>query len=216
MRLSYLGLATLTAALAAGRAGAAPVVTGQYVESRSANVYVGACHREGELLTAGRNAVLAWNITDGDWNGVGLKGMTAVAVVAGDKNLYFEDAKRRSVLYVNDLATSAQRDALVSLLKERAPAALGELVAVKSVPITFDASGDLFRVHAAGVAQMKIKKQAGQLCCKQPYEVWGKPFVPVKAAKTGYCMGVEFKDPGLLQAWSATDQNNAFYGDFSL
>src|SRR5690242_16365931 len=82
MRLSYIGAALVTAALLGGRASAAPAaVTGDYVESRSANVYVGACHHEGELMTAGRNALLAWNISGGEYNGVSLKGVTAVAVV---------------------------------------------------------------------------------------------------------------------------------------
>src|SRR5687768_1309106 len=116
MRIPYLGIAALAAALAAP-VSAAPAVTGDYVESRSANVFVGACHHEGEIQTGGRNAVLAWNITDGEYNGVGLKGVAAVAVVAADKNLKFDDAKRQSVIYVADSASAAQKDALVALLK---------------------------------------------------------------------------------------------------
>ncbi|HEU4752344.1 MAG TPA: DUF1326 domain-containing protein, partial [Armatimonadota bacterium] len=212
MKLSYLSAAALAAGLLATGASAAPAVTGDYVESRSANVYVGACHHEGEIQTAGRNAVMAWNITSGEFNGTDLKGVTAVAVVAADRNLGVEGAARRSVLYVSEQASPAQRDALVALLKERAPQALGELVAVKSAAVSFDASGDLYRVQVPGAAFMKIKKQTQTLCCKQPYVLWDRPFVPVKAAKAGYCVGVEFKDRGLLQAWSATDQNNAYFG----
>jgi hypothetical protein len=215
MRLSYLG-AALAATLLASGASAAPAVTGDYVESRSANVFVGACHHEGEIQTAGRNAVLAWNITGGEYDGVSLKGVTAVAVVAGDKHLGLPDAKRRSVLYVSDQATPEQREALVALLKDRAAKALGEVVGVKSAPVTFDASGDLYRVHAAGSVHMKIRKQVAELCCKQPYQMWGAPFVPVAAAKAGYCVGVEYKDKELLQTWSSTDQNNAYFGQFSL
>ncbi len=213
MKLPILGVAL---SLVAGAVSAAPAVTGDYVESRSANVYVGACHHEGEVVTAGRNALLAWNITGGSAAGVELKGVQAVAVVAGDRYLGLPEAKRRSVLYVSDQATAEQREALTGLLKERAAGALGELVSVKTAPISFDAKGDLYRVHVTGVAHMKVKKQTAELCCKQPYETWGKPFVPVTAAKTGYGIDVSYKDAGLLQAWSATDQNNAFFGQFSL
>jgi hypothetical protein len=215
MRGSFIGGA-LAVLATAGSAFAAPAVTGDYVESRSANVFVGACHHEGEIQTAGRNAVLAWNIKDGEFNGVNLAGVTAVAVVAADKSLMLDDAKRISALYVSDKASAEQRDAFVALLKERAPKALGELAGVKTAAISFDASGATYRVNAAGVADMKIKKETGQLCCKQPYFVWGKPFVPVKDAKAGYCLGVSYKDTSLLKAWSATDQNNAFFGQFSL
>ncbi|MGV3722418.1 MAG: hypothetical protein ACO1SX_16035, partial [Actinomycetota bacterium] len=75
MKVLQLGIAALAVGLSAGAAQAAPAVTGDYVESRSANVFVGACHHEGEILTAGRNAVLAWNITNGSRDGVNLKGV---------------------------------------------------------------------------------------------------------------------------------------------
>lgn len=216
MRLSLIGAAALAVSLLGTGAKAAPAVTGDYVESRSANVFVGACHHEGEIQTAGRNAVLAWNVSGGEFRGVSLKGVSAVAVVAGDKYLSLDGVKRRSVIYVDAAATPEQQDAMAAFLKERAAAALGEVAAVKAAPISFDATGDLYRVQVAGAAFMKIKKQTQELCCKQPYEVWGKPFVPVQGAKAGYCVGVEYKDSSLLQAWSATEQNNAFFGRFAL
>ncbi len=216
MKRSVTAVLALAAALLARGATAAPAVTGDYVESRSANVYVGACHHEGEVPTAGRQALLAWNVTDGAYRGVSLKGVTAVAVVAADRNLELDGAKRQSVLYIADSATPEQREAIAALLKERAAAALGEVVAVRSAPITFDASGDLYRVQVAGVAYMKIRKEPGQLCCKQPYEVWGKPFIPVRAAKPGYCIGAGYREASLSKAWAATDQNNAFFGTFAL
>jgi hypothetical protein len=216
MKAFHLSAAALLAGLVAGGAQAAPAVTGDYVESRSANIYVGACHREGEMLTVGRNAVLAWDIKDGAYNGVELKGVRAMAVVGADKHLDFTDAKRQSAIYVSSDATPAQRDAVVAMLKDRAAKALGEVVGVRSAPIAFDAGGDMYRVQIEGIAFMKIKKQVGELCCKQPYELWSKPFVSVKAPKAGYCVGVSYKDASLLQTWSATDQNNAFFGEFSL
>jgi hypothetical protein len=90
------------------------------------------------------------------------------------------------------------------------------VVAVKSAPISFYSTGELYRVHVRGVAQMKVRKETAQLCCKQPYQLWGKPFVSLDGAKAGYCVTAEYRDPGLLRAWSATDQNNAFFGTFSL
>lgn len=216
MKLSYLGIAALAATLVAGVAKADSAVTGDYVESRSANVYVGACHHEGEIQTAGRNAVLAWKVAEGEFHGVSLRGVTAVAVVAGDRYLGLDNARRESVIYVSDEATPEQRDAVVSLLKARAGSALGEVKGVKTAPITFDASGDTYRVTVANAASLKVEKHVGELCCKQPYQLWGHPFVNVKNAKAGYCQGVEFRDSSLLRAWSATDQNNAYFGQFSL
>ncbi|MFN3651733.1 MAG: DUF1326 domain-containing protein [Armatimonadota bacterium] len=215
MKFSIFAATALTAVLASA-AQAAPAVTGEYVEARSANVFVGACHHEGEILTAGRNAVLAWKMTGGEYQGVSMEGVNVVAVVAADKHLKFDDAKRRSVVYLSEAATPAQRQAAAALLKERAAGALGEVVDVRVAPVRFDSAKDMFTVAVDGRASMKIKKGTAELCCKQPYEVWGKPFIPVKAAKTGYCVNVEYRDGTLLKAWSATDQNNAFFGEFAL
>jgi hypothetical protein len=209
-------IAATVAVCVAGAAQADSPVKGEYVESRSANVFVGACHHEGELMTAGRNALLAWRVTEGSHDGVSLKGVSAVAVVAADKHLELAGAKRRSVLYVSADATPSQREAITALLRERAATALGVVTAVKTAPVSFESSASAFRVQVEGVALMKIRKQTAELCCKQPYETWGKPFVPVSGQKTGYCLSVEYRDSGLVQAWSATDQNNAFFGQFAL
>jgi hypothetical protein len=216
MRLRYLSLSGLAACLLAGGAAAAPGVTGEYVEARSANVFVGACHHEGEIQTAGRNALLAWNFTGGAHKGITLDAVQVVAVVSGDKNLGLPDVKRRSVLYVSQGATGSQKKAAVGLLFEKAAGALGEVLEVREAPIQFDSSGDQYRVKVDGVASMQIRKATAELCCKQPYELFGKPFAPVSDAKAGYSLGVQFRDGTLLQSWSSTDQNNAFFGKFAL
>lgn len=209
-------LAAAAAGVLAVQAGAAAPVTGDYVESRSANVYVGACHHEGEITTAGRNAVMAWRVDSGEFRGVSLKGIQAVAVVAADRNLSLEGARRRSVLYVSETASPEQRDAFVALLKERAGPALGEMVAVKTAPVSFRGDSKAYAVEVKGVASMQAAKTPGQLCCKQPYEVWGKPLVPLAKTSVGYCVQTQYDDRGLLQAWKATDQNNVFWGEFRL
>ncbi|HEX8117567.1 MAG TPA: hypothetical protein VF521_09860, partial [Pyrinomonadaceae bacterium] len=53
---------------------------GVYVEARTASVFAGACHYNGELTTAGREAVMAWSVKEGSWGGVSLAGVSALAV----------------------------------------------------------------------------------------------------------------------------------------
>src|SRR5918997_2889835 len=80
---SVVGLAlalTCGAALGSSRA-EADGVRGVYVEARTASVFAGACHYNGELTTAGREAVLAWSVKEGSWGGVELAGVRAVAGV---------------------------------------------------------------------------------------------------------------------------------------
>lgn len=216
MKLAHIAAGVLAASLCAGRVSAAPSITGDYVESRSANVFVGACHHEGEIETMGRNALLAWNIEKGAFNGVDLSGIRAVAVVAGDRSLELPASRRRSVLYVSEGASAEQKTAIAALLRQQATSALGDVMSVKTAPIAFDSRGDLYRVNVPGVAALKIAKETRQLCCKQPYELWGKPFVSLQGAKAGFCVSAEYRDSSLVQAWNATEQNNAYFGRFSL
>src|SRR3954463_8303210 len=97
---------------ASGMASPVPVnsqVKGQYVEARTCNVYTGACHANGESLTTGREAIMAWQISEGGIGGVSLAGVKAVAVVAADANLAQETKEKHAVLYVDSGATAEQQ-----------------------------------------------------------------------------------------------------------
>src|ERR1700751_2996279 len=80
-------------------------VSGSYVEARTAEVFTGACIMGSEAETMGKEAVLAWKVDRGSFNGVSLDGLSIVAAVAGDKNLGIQEvggekAVTRSTLFV--------------------------------------------------------------------------------------------------------------------
>src|SRR5882724_6919374 len=62
-------------------------IKGDYVEVRTASVFAGACHFNGEVVTAGRVAIMAWSFASGSWNGTSLTGVRVIAVVNSDENL---------------------------------------------------------------------------------------------------------------------------------
>src|SRR5437870_3218330 len=62
-------------------------VQGDYVEVRTASVFAGACHFNGEVVTTGRDALMAWNVTAGRWNATDLTGVRAIAIVNSEENL---------------------------------------------------------------------------------------------------------------------------------
>src|SRR5436309_15383529 len=68
-------------------AGGKGSVTGAYVEARTAEVFTGGCIMNSEAETMGRQAVLAWKVDRGSFNGVSLDGLTVVAALPGDRNL---------------------------------------------------------------------------------------------------------------------------------
>ena len=118
LALSALFLASAMATLSARPA----TLQGTYVEARTSEVFAGACVINGEAATAGREALLAWKVDNGRFNGVPLDGLAVVAAVSGDANLSVHEiggevANTRTALFVDARATEAQRKALVAMVK---------------------------------------------------------------------------------------------------
>src|SRR6202158_3858053 len=62
-------------------------LSGSYVEARTAEVFTGGCIMNSEAQTMGKEAVLAWRVDRGSFNGVSLDGLSVVAALSGDRNL---------------------------------------------------------------------------------------------------------------------------------
>lgn len=221
MRTPFASLALMLAigsqALAGAPAGeAANRISGDYVEARTASVFAGPCHYNGELTTTGRQAEMAWRIRDGVWNGVSLSGLSAVAAVVSRANLHDETAARRSVLFIDVGATEAQAKALTSALHAKCAAALGEVVAVKRAPISFDRKGETYLVSVPGVTRLAVDAMPNHACCKMPNLVWYKPLVVLQSRRVGYTRLSGISDKTLGSIWEKDGQNTAFYGAFSL
>ena len=99
-------------------------MTGSYVEARTAEVFTGGCIMNSEAETMGREAVLAWQIDRGSFNGVSLDGLSVVAAVAGDRNLGMREmggaipSKVQSLVMVDERASEEQKQALVAFARE--------------------------------------------------------------------------------------------------
>src|SRR2546429_6560556 len=61
-------------------------IAGDYLESRSADVYTGQCFANGEVGLTGDQAILAWHIRSGSWDGVKLDRFSVVAAVKDRKS----------------------------------------------------------------------------------------------------------------------------------
>src|ERR1051326_7871442 len=86
---------------------------GDYVEVRTASVFAGACHYNGEVVTTGRDAMMAWHVTSGKWQGVDLSGVRALAIITADANLSENNAARSSEIIIDSSASETQSQALV-------------------------------------------------------------------------------------------------------
>ena len=189
-------------------------VQGEYLEARSVSVYIGACHYGAEYVEGGREATLVWNIRQGTWKDVSLKGLTVVAVVTAKNNLAIDTDTRRSVLYLDEKATSEQRTALIDLMTTKRSAVLGEVVSTESAPITFAKEGVQYDLRVGKVLSLSVSRYPCQNCT-QPHQIWYKPLeqldTPIVGKSTSYC----YQDKILSVTWNCgEDTNNVFVGDF--
>ena len=214
---SFVGLAlmlTCGAALESSRA-EGDGVRGLYVEARTASVFAGACHYNGELTTAGREALMAWSVKEGRWGGVDLAGVRAVAVVGSEANLADAAAARRSELVIDGNASEAQARAFARAVEGAYGAVLGRVVEVRRAPVSFVAVGKSFKVEAPGAAALEVEAMPDDLCCRMPQLVWYAPLVPVEGRKVGYTRAASYAGGAAGDAWQRTGENGAFYGSFS-
>ena len=127
LKLSIL-LVCLIAGLAISTA--AQEIRGDYLETRSADVYTGQCFANGEVNLVGNEAILAWHVQSGSWDGVPLQGLTVAAAVRANGTLgdpYESPYPAKAVLLVDDQANAQQRVALVNFAHRMGLALLMEV-----------------------------------------------------------------------------------------
>ena len=212
-----LALAFLAAAAVPMSAAGRNSVTGSYVEARTAQVFTGGCVMASEAETMGRQALLAWNVGHGTFNGVPLDGLSVVAAVSADKNLGIhelggERAKAKSALFVDARANGAQRLALVAMATQLANGTLGQIVNVTPAPIQFADKTDEVRVATNQLALDVNKHLEHDPGCGA--QQWFHPLAAVDNAAIGMAEEHSFTGSALGTQWSDPDKPSAFFGTF--
>ena len=211
-------LTALALTLVAGFAFATetPTLQGEYIEARSASVYVGACHFGAEFMEGGKEATLVWNIQQGSWNNVSLDGLTVVAVVTAKSNLAIDTETRKSVLYLDSGTTSAQRTAISSLLTTKHADVLGEVVSTQIAAIEFTKEGTKYDVMVDEVLALSANRYP---CanCTQPHQIWYEPLTAIQNVIVGKSEVYRYKGAHLPVTWQQSGTaNNVFVGSFSM
>lgn len=217
-RVLVSGLMLLLMACGAFAEGAAKGnwLRGDYVEARTASVFAGACHYNGEVVTTGREAVLAWNVRAGRWDGVDMEGVRAVAVVSSSTNLSeIEKGRPKYELVVDSAASEAQFRAFAAVVAARF-GSLGAGLSVRRAPVAFRQEGKSFYFDAPGFARLSVRAMPNNLCCKMPNMVWYSPLVALADRRVGYTLDASYAGGALGDAWQRAGENSAFYGSFAL
>ena len=115
--VAVIGMAS-TVLMAAGK----ETVSGQYVEARTAEIFTGGCIMGSEAETMGKQAVLAWKVDRGTFNGVSSTACRSwprsPATEPGPARNRRRPATVRSAVFVDERANPAQRIALVAMAND--------------------------------------------------------------------------------------------------
>ena len=220
MKLALTVAAALAMSAAAVSADDTGRITGEYVEARTAEVFAGGCIMNSEAETLGRQAVMAWRITSGAFDGVALDGLTVAAAVAGDRNLGMremggeEPTAVKAIIIVDPRATAPQRDALVRLVRELSKGLITHVVRVDVAPVRFATSQQYVElsvpdnnIRLTVNKEMKHDPSCGAM-------QWFTPFTKLADAALGVAEEHAFEGQGLNTKWSAPNKRSAFFGTF--
>jgi hypothetical protein len=199
-------------------AGGKGLINGQYVEARTAEVFTGGCIMGSEAETVGKQAVLAWKVSHGSFNGVSLDGLSVVAAVAGDRNLGIQEiggtkANVKSAMFVDERANRAQQMALVAMANELSGGGVGTIVQVTPSPIQFSDQGHEIHVAATQVALDVNKEMTHDPTCGATQ--WFHPLSSVEQATIGVADQNAFSGAVLGTKWSDPNKRSAFFGTFA-
>ena len=227
-----------TLVLAAASTAGAAEIRGEYIEARTADVYTGPCFSNAEVLIYGDQAVLAWKVTEGSFDGVDLSGLGVAAAIKGTTT-FSEDrpGEARSVLIVDQKATPRQREALIALAKALAGDRLAHVENVKTSPISMmveghDRDGSQPAGHgpaehrmpqapyasfwAPGLAEIATRPlDEGDHFCGNEVVAYA-PLSKGVDVLPAYTLGHQFRGKGLGVSWDDPNCRSSFVGHFSL
>jgi len=214
MRKSLLILTVLLATTAFAQ------IKGQYVETRSADVYTGQCFANGEMGLVGDEAIVAWHITSGSWDGVPLAGLSVVGAIKASATLgdpYGKPYPAKSVLLVDRQATPEQRAALINFAQETGGELLRHIVKVLDVPISMQVLQEHHgsaSVHAGNFVTVETRPigDKDHLCGNEV--TFYPPLTPTTHAMPAVALTDEYQGQGLNDTWTLHDKRSAFVGTF--
>jgi len=219
MRFRLIG--TTIAVLAFSVPFFAQQISGDYVETRSADVYTGQCFANGEVNLVGNEAILAWRIQDGSWNGVDLKGFTVAAAVHAKATLgdpYADPYPAQSVLLVDDQANPQQQAALAAFARHMGGKLLDNADQVLPVQMELVVNHErhgvaMLRAGRFATVQTRSLNDTDHLCGNE--ETFYPPLTQLAHSMPAVALTDKYRGPGLGVDWESHGKRSAFVGTFS-
>lgn len=201
---------------------AADSVQGTYVEARTCQVYTGPCFANGEVGSAGKNAVMTWQIDKGTYAGADLSGRCVAVVLKASHTLGFnglDDADDKKAMVIIDAAADQKAS---EALKRFALNQLGlpesDVAAVQraDIEMQFDMDQLTAAVKVGQFAHLETRKaRKGDCICSNE-----SAYYPPLTSLTGFVPGVTIEGDvsarSLGTRWSIPDSRTAYLGTFQI
>src|SRR5439155_787644 len=191
-------------------------IHGDYLETRSADIYTGSCFANGEVNLVGNQAILAWHVESGSWNGVSLDGLTVAAAVRARATLgdpYANPYPAQAVLIVDEQANPQQRAALVALAKQMGGELLGNVERV--IPATMELIVNherhgvaLLRAGEFATVQTRSLNEQDHLCGNEV--TFYPPLTELAHSMPAVALTDSYRGPGLGVDWESHGKRSAF------
>ena len=195
-------------------------IRGDYVETRSADVYTGQCFANGEVNLVGDEAILAWHVQSGSWDGVRLDGLTVAAAVHANATLgdpYANPYPARAVLLVDDQATQEQKAALVAFAHQMGGELLRHAQQVIAAPMELAVNPErhgvaLLRAGRFATVQTRPVNDKDHLCGNEV--TFYPPLTQLTHSMPAVALTDSYRGPGLDVDWESHGRRSAFVGTF--
>ena len=197
-------------------------IVGKYVEVRTCQVYTGPCFANGEVGSAGKNAILTWRIDRGNFAGVDLTGCSAALLVKTSHTLGFngfDDAEStKAVIVVDRLADQKQQAALKSFVLAQTGIADDDVASVQAeeIELNFDMKELTATVDVDNVAHIETRKARKGDCICSNESAYYPPLTDLFQFVPGVTIEGDVTARTLGTRWSVPDSRTAYLGVFNV
>jgi hypothetical protein len=196
-------------------------IRGDYIETRSADVYTGQCFANGEVNLVGNEAILAWHVQSGTWDGVALDGLTVAAAVRAKATLgdpYGHPYPAQAVVLVDEQATSRQAAALAGFAKQMGGELLKNVDQTIAVPMEMIVNHEhhgvaLLRAGRFATVQTRSLGEQDHVCGNEV--TFYPPLTQVAHSMPAVAVTDAYRGPGLGESWDMHGRRSAFVGTFA-
>jgi hypothetical protein len=169
----------------------------------------------------GNQAILAWHIESGTWNGVQLDGLTVAAAVRARATLgdpYANPYPAQAVLIVDDQADARQRAALTAFAQHMGGELLRNVQQVVTAPMELAVNHEkhgaaMLRAGNLATVRTRSLNEGDHLCGNEV--TFYPPLSETTHAMPAVALTDSYRGPGLGVDWETHGKRSAFVGTFA-